>query len=78
MVAGTPLVVGVKKCDVFAASLGYAAVARRPHPGIILRDDAQHVEAVAGGVAAYYLRAVVGRTVVDHDDLAIMEILRHN
>ena len=73
-----PLVVGVKKCDIFALRKSDAAVACGADAGVLLSDDVYRRDLMCCGIAAHHIGAAVGRTVVDHNHLAVAEILHCN
>ena len=61
---GGPLVVGVEQGDVVAGDLGQPAVDGAHEAAVVLADDAD-----ALAVGGQHLRRLVGRAVVDDDDL---------
>ena len=66
-----PFVVGIEEGDILARGVGKAVVARGGHPGVFLLDI-QDVVRVLRLILQADLLAVVGRAVVDEDQLDVL------
>ena len=68
---GFPFVIGVEERDILARGVGKTVVARGGHPGVFLLDI-QDVVRVLRLILQADLLAVVGRAVVDEDQLDVL------